>query len=314
MKGLVLATAAGSDLGLKRSHNEDSHAVWIPEDPAERARRGVLLVVADGMGGARAGEVASRLAVETVLRSFREAAGVDVLDDLRAAIAEANRAVHELSRSQNDYNGMGTTCTAAAIRGDSVWIGHVGDSRAYLIRGGEIRRLTEDHSLVAQLVARNELTEEQARLDRRRNVVLRSIGASDQVEVDAVELNSFLQSGDTLLICSDGLHGPMSDPEIADVAAEGEPQDVCARLISEANDRGGPDNITAIVVRADDEAPVRRASGFGGRERAAHAAPAPAPQTSVRWGGIHPILVMLLVVSIVLECVNLLLLRRGIGQ
>src|SRR5262245_43618714 len=124
-----VAVSAATDLGLKRSQNEDCHGVWIPEDPAERERRGVLLAVADGMGGSRAGEVASRLAVETVLKAWREAPGGDVLADLHGAVEAANRVVHGESVAHPDMSGMGTTCTAVVVRDGSAYYAHVGDSR-----------------------------------------------------------------------------------------------------------------------------------------------------------------------------------------
>ncbi len=154
---------AATDLGLKRAQNEDSHGIWIPEDESRRARRGVLLVVADGMGGSRAGEVASRLAVETVLGVFRSSEEEDVAAVLRHAVTEANRVVHHESLTHPELQGMGTTCTVVAVRGTEAWLAHVGDSRAYLVRRGSIEQVTRDHSLVAQLVRDNQLTPEEAR-------------------------------------------------------------------------------------------------------------------------------------------------------
>lgn len=249
MKRLELTVAAASDLGLKRPHNEDSHAIWIPEEPSERDQHGALVVVADGMGGALSGEVASRLAVETVVRVVRESPGEDVLGLLRTAIQEANRVVHDESLSNPELNGMGTTCTAVLIRGDTAWIGHVGDSRAYLIRDDQIRQLTNDHSLVAHLVERREITREQARRDPRRNIVTRSLGPNREIEVDTFRTDVRLRPGDRLLVCSDGLHGPLNDDELAEVVANEDHSTVCEQLIAEANDRGGPDNITAIVAQ-----------------------------------------------------------------
>lgn len=253
-EGLQLASL--TDVGRKRSGNEDSHAVWVSEDPAEYAKRGALLVVADGMGGANAGEVASRLAADTVVECYRADTGDDPAYALRIAVETANAKVHEQSQARADQRGMGTTCTAVVVRGTQVWLGHVGDSRAYLVRGGEIHRLTSDHSLVMELVERGHLTEQEAKHDPRRNVVTRSVGALADVQVDAGEIEGRLQNGDRLVVCSDGLHGQVSDSEIAMLVGENEPDEACTALIELANERGGPDNITAIVVRIPGVAPA----------------------------------------------------------
>jgi len=241
--------SAASDVGRKRQHNEDRHAVWVPEDVALHRRLGVLLVVADGMGGSLSGEVASRLAVEAVVRVVQESSGDDVPDALRRAFHEANRKVHEASLSHPDLNGMGTTCTAVVIRENVAWVGHVGDSRAYLIRGDQIRQLTRDHSLVAHLVERREITREQARRDPRRNILTRSIGPGREVEPDVFQADVPLRVGDTILLCSDGLHGLFNDSELADMIANGDPPTLVHELIAEANDRGGVDNITVVLAR-----------------------------------------------------------------
>lgn len=246
-EGLQLATL--TDVGRKRSGNEDSHAVWVSEEPAEFARRGALLVVADGMGGANAGEVASRLAADTVVETYRADTGGDPAHALQVAIETANSRVHSQSVANHDQRGMGTTCTAVVVRGNKVWIGHVGDSRAYLVRDGETHRLTSDHSLVAELVERGHLTEQEARHDPRRNVVTRSVGALADVQVDAGPIDEPLRPGDRIVLCSDGLHGQVSDSEIAMLAGDQEPDEACQSLIDLANERGGPDNITVIVAR-----------------------------------------------------------------
>ena len=201
------------------------------------------------MGGSNAGEVASRMAVDSILRVFRAAPANDAPTALANAVHTANSDIWELSRSRSDLSGMGTTCTALALRGDEVLVAHVGDSRAYLVRGHVARQLTTDHSLVAQLVARNQLTAEEARHDPRRNVVTRSVGVGPDVEVDVVALGEPLRTGDTLVVCSDGLHGQVSDDEIASVAMGDSLEDACRELIELANERGGPDNITVAMAR-----------------------------------------------------------------
>jgi PPM family protein phosphatase len=267
MGNLRLAVAAASDPGLKRPHNEDAHAMWDSGEPAERGRRGVLLVVSDGMGGSQAGEVASRITVDTVVRAYSTAPGGEPREELRAAIEQANRVVRDLGQSSPDLTGMGATCTAVVVRERDAWLGHVGDSRAYLVRNGRIQQLTQDHSLVAQLVQRHQLTPEEARVDPRRNVVTRSVGIADSVEVDAQKLDIELQAGDTLVLCSDGLHGQVSAEELAQ-AASGDPERAARELVALANQRGGPDNITVVLARIEKAPRDADAPGPGGESGA----------------------------------------------
>jgi protein phosphatase len=246
---MSLEVHAATDVGRRRTQNEDSHAVWVPEDGATRERLGVLLVVADGMGGALAGEVASRLAAETVLRLWRGHPGPAAAAVLGDAIREANRLIHRDSVSHPDRRGMGTTCTAVAVVGRRVLVAHVGDSRLYRVRAGAGATLTRDHSLIAQLVADGHLTEAQARVDPRRNVVTRSVGVSETVEVDQAELVEPFADGDALVLSSDGLHGVVSDEEIAAAVSGHAPAEACRALVDLANARGGPDNITVLIAR-----------------------------------------------------------------
>jgi protein phosphatase len=244
----VLVSAA-TDIGLKRSHNEDFFGTWKADDAAEHDRFGTLLVIADGMGGSSAGEVASRLAVETVLRAYRASPDKAPLESLRGALAEANRVVHENSRTHPELRGMGTTCTALAVVQGRTLVAHVGDSRAYALRGGAIRQITRDHSLVAQLVENRQITPEQARVDPRRNLVTRSVGVAPEVEIDAHVVDELLRDGDTLLLCTDGLHGLVHDDELAASASGPDLERACDALVRLARERGGPDNITLILAR-----------------------------------------------------------------
>jgi protein phosphatase len=244
-----VTTAAATDVGRRRSGNEDSYASWAAEDDAAAHAADHLLVVCDGMGGSNAGEVASRMAADTVVREFVAAPADDTATALAHAVQAANQQIWEHSRSQQDLNGMGTTCTAVALKGDQVLVAHVGDSRAYLVRAHRARQITADHSLVAQLVARNQLSPEEARSDPRRNVVTRSVGVGPDVEVDVVSVGEPLKTGDTVVLCSDGLHGQMSDDEIAGFAMGESLADACRDLIELANARGGPDNITVAMMR-----------------------------------------------------------------
>jgi protein phosphatase len=249
---MSLQIAAASDVGLRRDHNEDCYANWSSSDPAERARRGELRVVADGMGGSAAGEVASRTAVDTVISQFRENAdGPD--DALQKAVEAAHRAVYRMGREKTELAGMGTTCTAVSVRGRELRYAHVGDSRAYLVQNGHIRQLTSDHSLVAQLVQQKLMTPEQARLDPRRNVLTRSIGVGESVEVDHGAFASELSPSDTILLCSDGLHGLVSDEELAKMAGQKDLEKTCAEFVALARQRGGYDNITVMLARLGKE-------------------------------------------------------------
>jgi len=242
---------AASDPGLKRAQNEDSFGCWLPEDPEDGRRRGLLLAVADGMGGARGGQVASRLAIETIGSAWRQSDGANLAGELRAALAAANLRIHGESESRPELAGMGTTCTAAVLRDGELAVAHVGDSRAYLVRGGRIRQLTHDHSLVGQLVQERQITAAQARTDPRRNVVTRSVGVGPQVEIDVEGAGEKLAPGDTLILCTDGLHGLVSDEELRVGASEPDPDSGCRTLISLARERGGPDNITVVLARVE---------------------------------------------------------------
>jgi protein phosphatase len=249
---MSLVVQGATDVGRVRARNEDNLGTWVPGTEAERRRLGVLVIVADGMGGSQAGDVASRLAVETLIRSWQASTGDAPVDDLATALEAANRAVHAESLNHPEQSGMGTTCTALLVRGREAFVAHVGDSRAYLLRGGEVRRLTRDHSLVAELVREGHLTEEQARSDPRRNVVTRSVGVAPRVTIDAERVIDDLAPGDTLVVCSDGLHGLVSDAEIAAAASGRDLAAACDRLIAMANERGGYDNITLAIVHVNE--------------------------------------------------------------
>jgi serine/threonine protein phosphatase PrpC len=255
---MALDVGTATDPGRRREQNEDCFATWS-DSGGPGARLGTLLVVADGMGGAAAGEVASRIAAETVVECYRASAGTPTREALHAALTEANRRVHAEALAHPEFRGMGTTCTAAVVRGREVTIGHVGDSRAYLVHGGTARALTRDHTLVARLVEDGLLDAEQARVDPRRNVVTRSIGVNDGIDVDAEHWGALLEPGCALVLCSDGLHGPVGDGDLARLVTEAAPAEACRALVALANERGGPDNITVIVARAglDESRPAR---------------------------------------------------------
>lgn len=231
-----------TDVGMARTQNEDSLAL-------HELGRGALFVVADGMGGHDAGEVASSLAVETVARTVKAAPGRRDPEELvRKAVQAANAAVH--GEAARKGSNMGTTLTVALVEDGVAHIASVGDSRAYWIQNGSIRAVTKDHSLVAKLVELGKLTKEDARTDPRSNLLLRTIGNGATVAVDTFRVP--LDRGGTLLLCSDGLWGEVDDGDLHRICSEEEHSEVmCARLVQEANRNGGKDNITAIVVTVD---------------------------------------------------------------
>jgi serine/threonine protein phosphatase PrpC len=250
---LRVVTASASDRGRRRTINEDSHAI-VTRPWGTAAAECTLMVVADGMGGANAGEEASRLAVDTVVRTFFESADADVPGMLLRALKAANQEVFTKSQEDPECAGMGTTCTALAFVGGDSYFAHVGDSRLYVVlREGRMERLTRDHTLLAELIANGQLTPEEAKSDRRRNIVTRSVGVAPQISVDVGPALVPIHAGDTLLICTDGLHGQLGDEEIARSALESDLEAACRDLVWKANDRGGPDTITVAIARAVEE-------------------------------------------------------------
>src|SRR6478672_2733805 len=238
-----------SDLGRQRQGNEDNYFVRVP-----------LFVVADGMGGAQAGEVASEMAVTSFENGLPD--GVDTGEALADVIETANRAIHDRSRSDADHAGMGTTCTAAYVGPDAVTIAHVGDSRAYLLRDGELVRLTRDHSLVGELVARGKLTEEQAEAHPQRSVITRALGPEANVQVDVETFPA--RPGDVFLLNSDGLTGMVGEAGVKPILDGAPSLEQAGRdLIAAANEAGGRDNITVVLFRLGEVAAGDAAGGAG---------------------------------------------------
>ena len=320
---LRTATAAATDVGRRRHGNEDSYALWVSDGSGRSHAADTLLVVCDGMGGSNAGEVASRMAVEAVVREFEEDTSGDAQAALHRAVDTANTEVHEHSRTRQDLQGMGTTCTAVAILGDTLTFAHVGDSRAYLVRSGRMTQITSDHSLVAQLVARGQITAEDARHDPRRNVVTRSVGVGAVVDIDADRMGEPLLPGDTVLVCSDGLHGQLSDEEIAKLASDGSLDRACRTLIALANERGGPDNITVALARIEGgdggdggyeahEAPRARVSAAPPQPRAD--APSAPVSSKARTRTLQLLIVALVILLLVIAGIVWFMLGRMRGE
>jgi protein phosphatase len=241
-------TTCKTDTGRQRRDNEDNAYARAP-----------VFVVADGMGGAQAGEVASKIAIEAFEQALPEAGSPE--ERLAMRVQEANRQIYQRSHAERSSAGMGTTLTAAYLDESSVAIAHVGDSRAYLFRDGELQRLTRDHSLVDELVRHGKLTEAQAAEHPQRSIITRALGPEPEVEVDTWTYP--VRAGDVLLLCSDGLTSMISEARVSEILASRAALDAAAdTLIHEANEAGGRDNITVVLFRVED------AGGDGGADEA----------------------------------------------
>ena len=265
-RGQIIVHVFGrTDVGLTREHNEDTfvvadlstgNATLQPEVRTHQlGERGTLFMVADGMGGAASGEIASAMAVDVVLDEIkRRWIGEEGVDPqqfatvLRSATESANSAIHRYASEHPENRGMGTTATVAGLLGDVLYIAQVGDSRAYLIRDGVCQQITRDQSLMQQLIEAGEMTAEEAEHSDRKNIILQALGPEPRVRIDLTHQQ--VRRGDTLLLCSDGLSGQVRPEEMGRVV--GEERDlmvVCKRLIDLANEHGGPDNITVVAAR-----------------------------------------------------------------
>jgi len=258
---------AKTDLGKTRDHNEDNylvadltrrvHTLTPAMKEHDLGERGSLFMIADGMGGAAAGEVASEMATGSVYShleaswlSDKELTAQRFAHHLKEAVEAANTKIHNYAKEHPEVRGMGTTTTAAGVFGDHVYLTQVGDSRAYLIRNGAAIQITKDQSLMQRLVEAGELTEEEAAHSERRNIILQALGPDPKIKVDLTYQE--LRRGDTLVLCSDGLSGQVKKEEIAEIAGNAtDLSAACDRLIALANERGGPDNITVIIARFD---------------------------------------------------------------
>jgi serine/threonine protein phosphatase PrpC len=234
----VGASAGVSHPGRKRRHNEDSYVIEPP-----------LFVIADGMGGAKAGEVASGLAVSAV--EAERGDGATGEQRVTALIEEANRRVYRRATEDRDVHGMGTTMTVALVEDNEVAFGHVGDSRAYLIREGQLDQLTDDHSLVAELVRGGKLTPEEAESHPQRSVITRALGTEPDIDVDTFSVQA--EAGDVFMLCSDGLTTMVDDQTILDAVEQHRPdlKKAAKALVNAANRGGGEDNITVIFFEVD---------------------------------------------------------------
>ena len=264
---IVAHIFARSDVGLTREHNEDAFVVadLLTAEPLRfhgvvsqrESDRGTLFMVADGMGGAAAGEIASEMAVEVVLQQMRrrwsEASTSDPLafvSALKFATESANATIHRYATEHPELRGMGTTATVAGLLGDTLYLAQVGDSRAYVIRDGVARQITKDQSLMQKLIEAGEISVEEAEQSDRRNIILQALGPDTIVKIDLTHQQ--VRRGDVLILCSDGLSGLVRPDVFAQIVREEPDLDaVCDRLIDAANEAGGPDNITVVAARFD---------------------------------------------------------------
>ena len=262
---IIVHVFGRTDVGRTREHNEDCfvvadlttmNATLQPEVREHRpGARGSLFMVADGMGGAAAGEIASQMATEVVLEDldarWRHADATDAdtfAMALRASVETVNTRIHKYAIEHPENRGMGTTTTVAGILGDKLYLCQVGDSRGYLVRGGVATQITKDQSLVQRLIDAGELTPEEAEVSERRNIILQALGPEANVKVDVTVQQ--LRRGDTLVLCSDGMSGQMRTPDISRIVSESpDLVSACKSLIDLANENGGPDNITVIIAR-----------------------------------------------------------------
>jgi serine/threonine protein phosphatase PrpC len=244
-----IEVASLSDVGCQRENNEDALSYWESQSDDEFQRKGRLALVADGMGGYEGGQEASRLAVETIQDIYDHDSSGDPRDALLKGFRAAHERIRQYAEAHPEFYGMGTTCTALALNDLSLYFVHVGDSRLYLVRGDSISRLTRDHSYVGRLVESGVLNSDEAERHPQRHILTAALGAGGEVTADSPDTPVTLQSGDVLVLCTDGLWGLVHEPEILKIVAGHKASAACAELVKMARERGGPDNITVQILR-----------------------------------------------------------------
>ncbi len=267
--------AALTDVGLRRANNQDSFAVHLAGDDADWHRRGHLLMVADGMGAHAAGELASKMACESIPHTYRKLTDRGPAEALRRAVLTANANIHERGQANAEFQGMGTTCSVLVLLPRAALVAHVGDSRVYRLRRGKLEQLTFDHSLVWEMQAAGQMPRGEVAGFIPKNIITRSLGPHAEVQVD-LEGPFPLEAGDTFLICSDGLSGQVKDEEIGALLGALDPADSARALVDMANLRGGPDNVTAVVAKVTWVPPEEEAEAPAAAEPAAGPAVHPA--------------------------------------
>jgi protein phosphatase len=250
----ILKHASVSDLGMRRTNNQDSLAVVVTSDVSTWATRGHLLMVADGMGAHAAGELASKLAVDNIPHTYFKLRDLYPPAALRQAIRDANTTIHSKGQSSIGFQGMGTTCSCLVLLPQGALVAHIGDSRIYRLRGDVLEQLTFDHSLVWEMAAAGQMAEADVPSYIPKNVITRSLGPHPSVHID-LEGPYSAESGDKFLICSDGLSGPVTDEEIGALLNCMTPDEATEALVDLANFRGGPDNISVVVAEVNGAVP-----------------------------------------------------------
>ena len=243
--------AGMSDLGCQRENNEDCYSYWEPADDAEFARKGRLAIVADGMGGHEGGQEASRIAVETIERVYSEQADGEPQMQLLVGFREAHQQIVRFAMEHPEFRGMGTTATAIVLLGNQLFYGHIGDSRLYRVHEKQITRMTRDHSYVGRLFENGVISAAEAETHPQRHILTAALGTGPEFTPDSAPQPIILESGDTLVLCTDGLWGPLTDREVQEAVIANPPMEACRALIALARERGGPDNITLQVLRID---------------------------------------------------------------
>jgi PPM family protein phosphatase len=247
--GIELASL--SDLGCLRENNEDRYSYWEPHSEEQFKIKGRLISVADGMGGYEGGQEASRIAIEAVEEAYATGTGADPQSLLVAGFHTAHQKIIEYADRHPGLQGMGTTCTTIALLGTRLYFAHIGDSRLYLVRDSAISRLTHDHSYVGRLIDNGIISPEEAESHPQRHILTAALGAGTDVDPDCPTNPIDLRTGDTLVLCTDGLWGIVHDEELRTAIDGHTPKESCRQLVQMALARGGPDNITLQVLRID---------------------------------------------------------------
>jgi PPM family protein phosphatase len=242
--------AAATDVGCQRENNEDSYLYWEPAGDTGFQQKGRLAIVADGMGGHEGGQDASRIATETIKEVYETSTG-GPQDALLDGFKGAHEKVIEYATQHPQLRGMGTTATAIALRGNHLFYAHIGDSRLYRLHEAKLTRVTRDHSYVGRLFENGVISAEEAEVHPQRHILTAALGTGPEFTPDSPEQPIPLDPGDILLLCTDGLWGVVGDREIQQTIASNDVNQACRKLIERARERGGPDNITAILLRLE---------------------------------------------------------------